>query len=215
MKTIPRRDDGFRYVPPTPDVGSGAGIREGDDGKFLFAVWTLARDLAEELVGTLDANQIADKIMESVAEIRRKDPTFLDDEGARRAYVLRAVVNGMKDAHKATQIRVKLHAKFAPLIETSTMSRSFPAPDAGDVAALEEEERSEMMGHVWRAVNALPPKCHAVVYYTYVEDLWPREVAKKLQIKVDSVHSHLKRAHERIREAVRQYLIDKMPRTNT
>lgn len=216
MTAIPgSRDDDRRFVPPVPDDEPYSGIREGDDGHFLFAIWTLAKDWAEEAVGTLDACSIADKITDAVAVARRKDRTFLDDEGARRAYVLRAVVNATKNVHKAAKVRVKLHARFAPLIETSTMSRAFPAPDARELATLREEERSQMMDHVWREVAALPSKCHAVVYYTYVEDLWPREVAKKLAIKVDTVHSHLKRAHKRIREAVRQYLIERMRETNT
>jgi len=216
MTVIPRRDDDIRFVPPERDDESEDGIREGDDGDFAFAIWALAHEFAEESVGTLNANLIADKIMDGAARIRRRDPTFLEDHGARRAYVLRAVVNEMRATHKATQLHVNLHAMYAPLIEVSTAaSRPFPAPDAREVAALREDENSEMMEYVGRAIDDLPPKCHAVVYFTYVEGLKPREVAKKADIKPGSVRSHLRRAHERVREAVRQYLIDKMPRTNT
>lgn len=216
MKAIPRRDDDLRFVPPTRDDDSPAGIREGDDGDFLIALWKKAQELAAESVGTLDANLIADGIMDAVAEIRRTvKPTFLDDPAERRVYVLRSVANGMNSVHTASQLHVKLHAMNAHLIAANTTSACFPAPDARRVAALREDEKSDLMGYVWKAVEGLPEKCREIVYLTYIEDLWPREIAEKKKIKVDSVHSHLKRAHQVVREAVRQYLIDHLPETHT
>lgn len=207
----------MRLVPPEHGDEPDRGIREGDDGDFLFKkIWTPAHALAEESVGTLDANLIADKIMDTVGEIRREEnPAFLDDDGQRRAYLLRAVVNEMKGTHKANQLHAKLHALYAHLIEANTTGRPFPAPDARQLAELREDEKSELMEYVSREVDDLPPKCHEVVYLTYVEDLWPREIEEKLHIKADSVQSHLRRAHKRVRQAVRQYLIDHLPENRT
>ena len=216
MTVIPRSDDDIRFVPPAPDDGSYAGIREGDDGDFLFVVWTLAQGLAEESVGTLNANLIADKIMDAVGVIRRtENPTFLDDDGVRRAYVLRAVVNEMGSAHRANQLHAKLQAMYAQFIAENTTGRPFPAADGREAAELLEREMDGLARCVSRTVDRLPEKCHEVVCLTYIEKLKPREIGERLGIKPRSVHSHLKRAFAKVREAVRQYLIEHPRETDT
>jgi RNA polymerase sigma factor (sigma-70 family) len=208
----PRRGDASPPPPPPGDDAGAAGIREGDDGDFLYEkVWVPAHDFAFESVGDHEANVIADKIMDSVALQRRADPTFLDDDKRRRSYLLRAVVNEMKAAHRTNQIHVKLHAMYAQLIATNTTGAAIPAPDAVRLREMEEHEKSELMLYVSHAVAGLADKCQEVVYLTYAEDLWPREISERLGIKPDSVRSHLRRAEEKVRDAVRQYLIDHLP----
>jgi RNA polymerase sigma factor (sigma-70 family) len=199
----------LRLVPPGADDGSYEGIREGDDGDFLFAIWAMAHEFAEESVGTLEANPIADRIMDAVGKRRHEgDPTFLDDPGKRRAYVLRAVVIEMRAAHRTNQQHAKLRTMYAQFIAENTTGRPLATPDSREAAELLEREMDGLARCVSRTVDALPHKCHEVVYLTYVEELAPREIAEILDIKPDSVHSHLKRAHAKVREAVRQYLIE-------
>ena len=208
MTVIPRRDDDIRFVPPPHDDEADAGIREGDDGDFLLAIRSVALRFAIEAVGAVDANLIADEIMDAVAPIRRRDPTFLDDDVDRRIYVQRCVVNKIKGTHRTYRRHARLQAMHAELITDSTSGSRFAAPDRSELAALAEHEHSELMEYVARAVDDLGEKCQEVVRLTYVEELPPRVIAKALGIKPDSVHSHLKRANEKVREAVRQYLID-------
>ena len=212
LKARPRKG----IAPPTPPPrDGGGGIREGDDGDFLYyKVWVPAHDFALESCSEHEANVIADKIMDYFAERRRTDPTYLDDDKQRRAYILRSVVNEMHAAHRANQIHVKLQGMYAQLIATNTTGAAIPAPDAVRLRDLEEEEKNELMLYVSHAVAQLGDKCQEAVYLTYVEDLWPREIGKKMGIQPESVRSHLRRAEAAVREAVRQYLIDHLPETD-
>jgi RNA polymerase sigma factor (sigma-70 family) len=215
MRARPRRDDASPPRPPSGGGGGPPGVREGDDGDFLYhKVWVVARDFALESCSEHDANDIADKIMDFFAVRRRVDPTFLDDDTRRRAYILRAVVNEAKGVYRTNQIHVKLQGMYAQLIAANTAGAALPAPDLVRLRDLEEEERSDLMLYVSHAVAHLGDKCQEVVYLTYVEDLWPREIAARLGIKAESVRSHLRRAEEAVRDAVRQYLIDHLPETD-
>ena len=215
LRARPRRDEPPLIPrPPRPPVSADC-VPDDDDFLFLFhEIWRPVQRLAAESVPRPIANDIADTVMDRVGVMRRTNKIFLNDNGLRAAYILRAVANETKGARKATQNHARLHAMYDHLIARNTLGQGFPAPDLAEEAELDEQEDSALMEYVSQQVDKLAEKCHQVVYLYYVEGKKPREIAKITGIKANSVHSHRRRALKTLREAVRLFLIDHPRRTD-
>jgi RNA polymerase sigma-70 factor (ECF subfamily) len=79
----------------------------------------------------------------------------------------------------------------------SPLSNNYP------VANLISKELEE---EIEKALNALPEKCRIIFELCRFEDLSYLDVAKKMNISVNTVKTQMKRAFEKLREALKEYL---------
>ncbi|MFT3997687.1 MAG: RNA polymerase sigma factor [Asticcacaulis sp.] len=100
-----------------------------------------------------------------------------------RAYVMRTVYNlGLNGIRRSRVVSMQ------QLVDADAITQVDISPDAFDTFSDREE-----LGRVLEAVEQLPPQCRKVVVMRRIEDLPPREVARRLGLSLSTVEKHLAR----------------------
>ncbi len=147
-----------------------------------------------------------EELLEDQAWLRRlarslvRDPSLADDlvqEGW-----LRALTNP-PGRHVRSWWRAVLVRRAIDLRREAERRRAregrVPAPEAPSDDLLERVEMQEAVAH---AVRGLPEPYRGAILLRYFEGLPPRAIARRLGIPVETVRTHLKRAHAMLREGL-------------
>lgn len=135
--------------------------------------------LAVRLTGTID--NARDLVHDAYAQV-------LSQEKWRqianpRAYVMRTVYNlGINGIRRSRVVSMQ------QLAEADAITQVDVSPDAFETVSDREE-----LSRVLEAVRKLPSQCRKVVVMRRIEDLPPREVARRLGLSLSTVEKHLAR----------------------
>ncbi len=141
------------------------------------------RALAQSLVS--DETVAEDAVQEAWVAALERPP---DAPGAARSW-LRTVVRRILSRSRASTLDRRWHERRAA------------RPEAGvDPNWMEERERT--IARVGEAVSALDEKYRSVVLLRFFEGLPPREIARRLQLPVETVRTRQKRALQALRAAL-------------
>ena len=69
-----------------------------------------------------------------------------------------------------------------------------------------EETAFDNEDEIEKALNTLPEKCRTIFILYRFEDLSYQDVAKKMNISVNTVKTQMRRAFKKLREALKEYL---------
>ena len=130
---------------------------------------------ARLLVGPIDAQDVVSQAFVKVVGGGVRDPANV------RAYLFRAITNTVIDAQRVSNRRL-------------ARDRHALIPDSASP--------HESQVDVRRAIERLPVRQRAVVYFTYWEDMDAMQVAYTLRITPSTVRRDLRRAHARLQRSV-------------
>lgn len=149
----------------------GALVRAHQRSVYSLALRMLGtRDLAEDL--TQDVFMQLNGNLKSI------------DSAAHLVFWLRRVTTN----RAIDQLRRRARVELTSLDEAASL---FSTVDAGDPL---------LQRHVRRLLSTLSPQARAVVLLRYQEDLDPVDIARTLDMPVNTVKSHLKRSLEELRQ---------------
>ncbi|WP_368407112.1 RNA polymerase sigma factor [Asticcacaulis aquaticus] len=135
--------------------------------------------LAMRLTGTID--NARDLVHDAYAQVLSQEKWRQIDNP--RAYVMRTIYNlGLNSIRRARVVSMQ------QLADADAITQVDISPDAFDTFSDREE-----LGRVLAAVEQLPPQCRKVVVMRRIEDLPPREVARRLNLSLSTVEKHLAR----------------------
>nr|WP_255346443.1 RNA polymerase sigma factor [Asticcacaulis sp. YBE204] len=135
--------------------------------------------LAMRLTGNID--NARDLVHDAYAQVLSQEKWRQIDNP--RAYVMRTVYNlGLNGIRRSRVVSMQ------QLADADAITQIDISPDAFDTFSDREE-----LGRVLDAVAQLPPQCRKVVTLRRIEDLPPREVARRLNLSLSTVEKHLAR----------------------
>lgn len=135
--------------------------------------------LALRLTGNID--NARDLVHDAYAQVLSQEKWRQIDNP--RAYVMRTVYNlGLNGIRRSRVVSMQ------QLADVDAITQVDISPDAFDTFSDREE-----LGRVLLAVEQLPPQCRKVVVMRRIEDLPPREVARRLGLSLSTVEKHLAR----------------------
>jgi RNA polymerase sigma-70 factor (ECF subfamily) len=77
----------------------------------------------------------------------------------------------------------------------------------GDDYPLSELIETEMMEMLERAITKLPPQCRNIFIMSREREMTHQEIARDLNVSVNTVHTQIKRALDKIRIEMKDYLL--------
>lgn len=80
--------------------------------------------------------------------------------------------------------------------------------EAADVAA-DDIDRSEIDAEIWRAVDALPPRCREIFLLSRRDELSHAQIAEKLNISVKTIENQITKANKALRGSLSYLYNDK------
>lgn len=131
------------------------------------------------LTGTID--NARDLVHDAYAQVLSQEKWRQIDNP--RAYMMRTVYNlGLNSIRRSRVVSMQ------QLADADAITQVDISPDAFDTFSDREE-----LSRVLQAVAQLPPQCRKVVVMRRIEDLPPREVARRLNLSLSTVEKHLAR----------------------
>lgn len=138
-----------------------------------------------------DANEIADKVSDSVDRARKKKPRFLADEQALERWVSRAVQYHALNLIKHRQRHVSIDEVPEPELVAS-----------GAVSVQPEAAEPDPRLAAMDAVVAKTPRRWREVWDLMKDNYKPRDIAPMLGIDVRTVNKYVELLHRTLREAL-------------
>lgn len=162
-----------------------ARARAGEQSAFAALVRAHQRSVYSLALRMLSDRQMAEDLAQEVfLQLHRKLTSIESD--AHLAFWLRKVT-----AHRAID-RLRRH----PPVETA------PLEEQVESVSLTADDDPLLQRHLHRLVLQLPAAPRAVVLLRYQEDLDPMEIARTLEMPINTVKSHLKRSLAILREQI-------------
>jgi RNA polymerase sigma-70 factor (ECF subfamily) len=176
-------------------------LRNGNEEAFEFIFFNYYNKLCSYANFLLKNNETAKEVVQDVLlkmwETRHK----LDIPISLRAYLYRAVHN--KSINQINSLCAqKKHLKNLT-DDINVQSIISPLSNNYPIANLIGKELEE---EIEKALNALPEKCRIIFELCRFEELSYQDVAKKMNISINTVKTQMKRAFEKLREALKEYL---------
>jgi RNA polymerase sigma-70 factor (ECF subfamily) len=167
-------------------------VTDGAIGDELVAVFTSSRERAYwiALDITRDPDEAADIVAEALVRAQRGLPRFRGDCSL-RTYLLRVVVNLALKGVRRRRVRERLRHLL--------LGEEHDARTPEHLASCGEQSRA-----LARALDELPARQRAAFVLRHAHELHVAEVAAVLQLSEGTVKTHLSRAVQRLRRALRE-----------
>jgi RNA polymerase sigma-70 factor (ECF subfamily) len=121
----------------------------------------------------------------------------IDSETTLKAWLFKSTYNKCMDILKHTEVQ----SKYADYV----MHLDYLVQDDNDypLSALIEVEITKMLE---RAIAKLPPQCRNIFIMSREKEMTHEEIAHELNISINTVHTQIKRALDKIRVEMKDYL---------
>ncbi|MBC9912632.1 RNA polymerase sigma-70 factor [Chitinophaga varians] len=129
---------------------------------------------------------IAQELVQEVFIRIWEHPALLDENGALRAYLYKAVINHALNYLKREKNIARHHSLIAESLTDSYLHN------------LQEEQELKM--RIWQEIEKLPKQCAKVFKMSRFDGLKYREIAEHLQISEKTVENHMVHALKTLRE---------------
>jgi RNA polymerase sigma-70 factor, ECF subfamily len=149
-------------------------------GALVRAHQRAVYSLALRMLGTRD---LAEDLTQDVFMQLNGNLKSIESAGHLKFWLRQVTTNRAID-----QLRRRARIEFTPLDEAASM---FSTVDGGDPL---------LQRHLHRLLSSLSPPARAVMLLRYQEDLDPIDIARTLDMPVNTVKSHLKRSLDELRQ---------------
>jgi RNA polymerase sigma-70 factor (ECF subfamily) len=176
-------------------------LRNGNEEAFEFIFLNYYDKLCIYANFLLKNKETAKEVVQGVLLKMWESRLKLDITVSLRAYLYKAVHNKSIN-HINTLCAQKKHLKnLADNIKRQSII--YPLSNNYPIANLISKELEE---EIEKALNSLPEKCRIIFELCRFEDLSYQDVSKKMNISINTVKTQMKRAFEKLREALKEYL---------
>ncbi len=176
-------------------------VREGNEEAFELIFFNYYNKLCIYANFLLKSKETAEEVVQDVLlklwETRHK----LDITVSLRAYLYRAVHN--KSVNHITCLRTREKHLKNMTDDINMKPIIYPLSNNYPIANLISKELED---EIEKALNALPEKCRTIFKLCRFENLSYQDVAKKMNISVNTVKTQMKRAFEKFRQVLKEYL---------
>ncbi|WP_143307650.1 RNA polymerase sigma-70 factor [Chitinophaga vietnamensis] len=162
------------------------GIHEGSRQIFTYVYERHFRELAITAWRYVKDAGIAQELVQEVFIRIWEQPSLLNENGALRAYLYRAVINHCLNYLKKEKNIAKHHSAIAETLSDSYLHH------------LQEEQELKVM--IYQEIEKLPPQCRKVFKMSRFDGLRYREIAEQLGISEKTVENHIINALKILRE---------------
>ncbi|UCH14183.1 MAG: RNA polymerase sigma-70 factor [Bacteroidales bacterium] len=176
-------------------------LHEGNEEAFELIFFKYYNNLCIYANCLLKNKETAEEVVQDVFLKLWENRNKLDITISLRAYLYRAVHNKSINHINYIQTREK-HLKNLTE-DINRKSIVYPLSHNYPVANLISKELEE---EIEKALDALPEKCRTVFELCKFENLSYKDVAKKMNISTNTVKTQMKRAFEKFREILKEYL---------
>ncbi len=176
-------------------------LKEGDKKAYQYLFDEHYKVLCQIAVGFLKSNFLAESIVGDIIYNLWEKRNTINIQTSLRAYLIRSVrnrcINYLQQAHI---IKEKTLSQL-PTDEISNSS-TYISDQIPINALLEKELEQEIM----ESINKLPAECKTVFQLSRFENLKYQEIAKQLDISVNTVKYHIKSALNRLGKDLKDYI---------
>lgn len=122
-------------------------------------------------------------------------PDKIDPDNSFKGYLFTALRNKVYNYYRQLAVRQKHEQQL--ILDRKSILQSDPA------GSLQHKELIELVNH---HVNELPEKCRTVFILSREEQLSHKEIADRMNISVNTVEQHMRKALNRLRTSLVHYL---------
>lgn len=155
-------------------------LEHKDERAFNYLFRTRYKELCRFAVVFLDSYEDAEEVVQDLFVKLWTDGLRLKDAASLDSYLYVSVRNACANVSRRQVRHVGLEAA------------------AGEVAESPKEE--EDLSYVWKAVDALPEQCRAILKLVVIEEMKYAEVAEKLDVSINTVKTQMKIAYRELRQ---------------
>jgi RNA polymerase sigma-70 factor (ECF subfamily) len=180
---------------------------EGNEEAFEFIFFNYYNKLCIYANFLLRNKETAEEVVQDVLLKLWETRNKLDITVSLRSYLYRAVHN--KSINHITYLRTREKHLKNLTDDINMKTIIYPLSNNYPVANLISKELED---EIEKALNALPEKCRTIFKLCRFENLSYQDVAKKMNISVNTVKTQMKRAFEKFRQVLRLYLVQDVAR---
>jgi RNA polymerase sigma-70 factor (ECF subfamily) len=169
-----------------------SGLRNGDKKSFNLLFESYYENLCHYTASILHDHDSAEDIVQDLFADIWIQRNRLNIETSLSSYLYRSVYHATLDYLKHLKVRDRFESVL-----------SLQPPISYDDSMV----ISEMAKQIENSINQLPEQCRLIFKLSRVENLKYREIAEKLEISENTVDTQIRRALNRLKEDLKDYLV--------
>lgn len=176
-------------------------FKQGDEKAFEYIFRTYFGFLLNYSKQILKNSDAAEEIVENTLLNLWENRTGIILETSLKSYLFKSVYNSCLNYIKHQRVKERYVLYFRHHIQTDETGEII-APDYPISQLIEKE----LEGKIHTAINDLPAQCREVFLLSRYENLKNEEIARKLNLSVNTVRTQISRALAKLRESLSDYL---------